>query len=109
MMVREGVLITPPITANLLEGIVRKSILAFSRNKLGLTVVERNIDRSELYMADEAVFCGTGVQMSVIGSIDHRAIGNPAHRPISNQIGQLFRNVLLGEEPEYLHWLSKVY
>ncbi len=76
MMVRKGTLITPPVTANLLEGVVRKSLVEMARDKLGLAVEEREIDRSELYLADEAFFCGTGVQMAAVSSIDHRIIGN---------------------------------
>lgn len=109
MMVRGGVLVTPPVTANLLEGIVRKSLIQLAREKLGLEVQERQIDRSELYMADEAFFCGTGVQMAAIGSIDHRTVGDAGTSPVTRALGELFQRVLTGDEPDYLHWLSPVY
>ena len=109
MMVRKGTLITPPVTANLLEGVVRKSLVEMARNRLGLEVEEREIDRSELYLADEAFFCGTGVQMAAISSIDHRTIGDGEKGPITLQIGDLLQRVLIGEEPEYQHWLTPVY
>jgi branched-chain amino acid aminotransferase len=109
MMVRDGTLITPPVTANLLEGVVRKSLLVLARDKLGIAVEEREIDRSELYMADEAFFCGTGVQMAAVSSIDHRMIADGNKGPVTHQLGELFRAVLIGEEPDYMDWLTPVY
>ncbi len=109
MMVRHDTLITPPISANLLEGVVRKSLLALARDKLGIAVEEREIDRSELYMADEAFFCGTGVQMAAVSSIDHRAVGDGNKGPVTQQLGELFQNVLFGEESDYMDWLTPVY
>ena len=109
MMVRKGVLITPPVTANLLEGIVRRSLIQLARNELNLSVEERDIDRSELYLADEAFFCGTGVQMAAIKSIDHRTIGTGSMGPVTKQIGSLFADILHGRDHRYMHWLSPVY
>ncbi len=109
MMVRKGILITPPVTANLLEGIVRNSLIEIAKNELGLSVVEREIDRSELYLADEAFFCGTGVQMATVSSIDHRTIGTGEMGPITRNIGELFSRILIGEEEKYLPWVSPVY
>ena len=109
MMVRDGAVITPPVTANLLEGIVRKSLVELARERLGLRVEERNIDRSELYLADEVFFCGTGVQMAAVGSIDHRTINDGAKGPVTRELGDLFRRVLTGEEADYRHWVTPVY
>ena len=109
MLVRDGKLVTPPITANLLEGVVRKSMIEIAENEMGIETEQRNIDRSELYMADEAFFCGTGVQMAAIGSIDHRPIGNGGKGPITEQLGKLFFDVLTGENPKYQHWITAVY
>ena len=109
MMVRDGTLITPPVTANLLEGIVRKSLVELATQALDISVVERNIDRSELYLADEAFFCGTGVQMAAVTSIDHRTIGDGKPGPVTQKMGKLFARVLHGEETGYAHWLSPVY
>jgi branched-chain amino acid aminotransferase len=106
MLVREGVVITPPVTANLLEGVTRRTLIQLLRDELGLDVVEREIDRSELYLADEALFCGTGVQIAAIGSIDHRRLGDGATGPVTQQIRDLYFRVVLGEEPKYMHWLS---
>ncbi|MGB5708468.1 MAG: branched-chain amino acid transaminase [Arenicellales bacterium] len=109
MMVRDDKLVTPPITANLLEGVVRKSLIELARNELGIAVEEREIDRSELYMADEAFFCGTGVQMAAVASIDHRSIGDGSKGPVTQALGDLFNRILIGEEPDYMHWLTPVY
>lgn len=109
MMVRDGVLITPPITANLLEGVVRRSMIEIARDKLGISVEQREIDRSELYLADEIFFCGTGVQMAAVGSVDHRTIGDGSKGPITAEIGDAFEKILLGEDDKYAHWISPVY
>ena len=109
MMVRDGRLITPPITANLLEGVVRRSMAELARDRLGLEFEQREIDRSELYMADEAFFCGTGVQMAAIGSFDHRQVGDGGKGPVTTALSDLFYRVITGEEEEYRHWLTPVY
>ena len=109
MMVRKGTLITPPVSANLLEGVVRRSLLELARDKLGIEVEQRQIDRTELYLADEAFFCGTGVQMAAVGSIDHRSIGDGGKGPVTAALGELFARVLTGEEPDYAHWVTSVY
>lgn len=108
MMVRDGVLITPPITANLLEGITRKSLLLLARQELGLEVVEREIDRSELYLCDEAFYCGTGAQVTPISSIDHRPVGNGEVGAITSQLREIFFGVVQGNLPQYQHWLTPI-
>jgi branched-chain amino acid aminotransferase len=108
MMIRDGALVTPPITANLLEGITRRTILHLAREELGLEVIERDIDRSELYIVEEAFYCGTGAQVAAIGSIDHRIVGDGATGPITQQIRDLYFRVVLGQEQKYMHWLSPV-
>lgn len=108
MMVRDGVLITPPITSNLLEGITRRTLIYLARKELSLEVIEREIDRTELYLADEAFFCGTGVQITAIGSIDHRPVGQGTIGPITQQIRELYFRVVMGEEPDYMHWLTPI-
>lgn len=109
MIVRDGVVITPPVNANVLEGITRNSLITLIREELGLDVVERDIDRTELYSADEAFFCGTGVQIVAIGSIDHRTIGCDGTGPITQRLQELYCRVLRGEESKYMSWLSPVF
>ena len=108
MMVRDGVVITSPITANILEGITRKSLLVLMRKELGLEVVEREIDRSELYLCDEAFYCGTGAQVTPITSIDHRNVGDGNVGTITEQIRELFFRVVFGKEAKYKQWLTPI-
>ena len=108
MIVRDGVVITPPVTANILEGITRRTVIQLLRDDLGLDVAERNIDRSELYLADEAFFCGTGVQIAAISSVDHRPVGDGATGVITRQIADLYARVVTGEEAKYMDWLTPI-
>ena len=104
-----GKVIRPPVTANILEGITRRSLIALMRDELQLEVVERHIDRSEFYLADEAFLCGTSVQMVAIASIDHYPIGWGAAGPITRQLNGLYSRVLRGEENKYMSWLAPVF
>ena len=108
MIVRQGAVITPPVTANLLEGITRRTLITLIRDELGLEVIERDIDRTELYLAEEAFFCGTGVQTVAIGSIDHHTIGQGVIGPITQRLYELHHRVLRGEVEKYMNWLSPV-
>ena len=108
-MVRHGMLITPPVHSNVLEGITRRSLIQLAQEELGLTVVERDIDRSEVYVADEAFLCGTGVQVASIASVDHRPVGTGQMGPITRQLRDLYFRVVRGEEPRYHHWVTAVY
>lgn len=108
MMIRDDVLITPPVTANLLEGITRRTVIQLAREVVGLDVIERDIDRSELYLAEEAFFCGTGVQIAAIGAIDHRTVGNGATGPITQQLRAAYFDVVLGRNSVYQQWLTPV-
>lgn len=108
-IVRDGVLITPPVQTNVLEGITRRSVIALAQQELGLRVVERDIDRSEVFIADEAFFCGTGVQIASIASVEHRAIGTGQMGPITQQMRDLYFRVVRGQEPKYREWLTPVY
>ena len=78
-MIRNGVAYTPPVTENILEGITRATIMTLLRDELGIPVVERPIDRTELYVCDELILCGTGAQIAPVGSVDHRPVGNGGH------------------------------
>jgi len=108
MMVRKGQVITPPITDNILEGITRRTLIQLIRDELGIEVVERSIDRSELYLADEAFYCGTGAQVKPIASVDHRLVGTGKVGPITNQIRDLYFRVVTGREEKYMDWLSPI-
>lgn len=108
-MVRNGTLITTPITSNVLEGITRRTLIQLAKEELGLAVEERIIDRSELYVADEAFYSGTGVQIAAISRIDHRAVGRGEPGPITAAIRELYLRIVYGQEPKYGEWLTPVY
>src|SRR5438874_1543381 len=75
-MVRDGIFVTPPVSADILEGITRTLLMGLVRDELGLEVVERSIDRTELYTCVELILCGTGAQVSPVIELDHRTIGS---------------------------------
>jgi branched-chain amino acid aminotransferase len=106
-LVRKGVLVTPPVTADILEGITRRSLIELAREQ-GFQVEEREIDRTELYVADEMFLCGTGVQLAPVTSIDRRTIGSGRPGPITAAVQRRFFDVIRGRVPEYNHWLTPV-
>ena len=103
-MVRNGKLITSPLSNNVLEGITRDSIIEIAEKELGISVIERQIDRSELFIADEVFFCGTGAQVSAIGNIDHYKIGNGEMGEITKKIQELYFDIVRGKVARYSHW-----
>ena len=107
-IVRDGILITPPGTDNILEGIVRSSILRIAADE-GIPVTVRAIDRTELYIADEAFLCGTGAQISPVSSIDHRAVGEGTLGSITKRIKDIYFRAVHGDEPRYRAWVTPVY
>ena len=106
-LVRDGALVTAPITGDILEGITRRTMLQFARDE-GIPIEERDIDRSELYIVDEAFFCGTGVQIAPITSIDGRPVGDGIPGPISLKLREIFFDTVRGRNPDYVHFLTKV-
>ncbi len=108
-IVRDSVLITPPVTENILEGITRKVVIELARDELGIRTLERPIDRTELYVADEAFFCGTGVQIVAITKIDHRPVGSGRIGPIVKAIRDLYFDVVRGRVRKYRQWCTPVY
>jgi len=106
-MVRDGVALTPPVSDDLLEGVTRKAIMELLDHE-GIPVQERSIDRSELYVADEAFLCGTGVQVSPIIEIDHRPIGSGGIGPIGRLVRDRYFEAVRGRLPEYAHWLTPI-
>lgn len=106
-MVRHGALVTPPITANILEGITRRTILQLAADE-GIPVVEREVDRTELYLAEELFFSGTGVQVTAIGRVDRRPVGDGSIGPVTARLRERFFEMVRGGRPEYHHWLTRV-
>lgn len=108
-MVRDGKLITPSLDQDILEGIVRRSIIEIAQKEFGLEVIERPIAPTELYIADELFFSGTGVQVAWIKEVDYRQISNGKIGPISKKIQDLFFNIVSGKKPKYENWITSVY
>jgi branched-chain amino acid aminotransferase len=107
-MVRDGALVTPPVTADILEGITRDSILQLAA-ELGILIEERQIDRTELYIADEIFFCGTGAQVAPCVKIDGRQIGDGQIGPVAKKIGDLYYAVAHGDDNRHAEWRTAVY
>ena len=108
-IVRNGVLITPPVTDNVLEGITRRRMLELARNDLGIETDERSIDRTELYVADEVFLCGTGAQISPVIEIDRRTIGTGRPGPTTKDLSHRYFDAVRGKVPAYRDWLTPVY
>jgi len=106
-VVRDGVALTPPVSDDLLEGVTRKALLELLANE-GIPTEIRSIDRSELYVADEAFLCGTGVQVSPIIEIDHRPLGSGKVGPIGRLVRDRYFDAVRGKLPEYSHWLTPI-
>jgi branched-chain amino acid aminotransferase len=108
-LVRKGVVCTPSITENILEGITRRTIIMLLKEVLGVEVVERPIDRTEIYLAEEAFFCGTGVQVAAITQVDHRPIGSGSLGPIARELRRVYFDVVRGRFPKYRDFCVPVY
>jgi branched-chain amino acid aminotransferase len=106
-IVREGKIVTPPHTAGILDGISRKSINQIARD-LGHEIVERDIARAELYLADEVFLCGTAAELVPVREIDDHAIGDGQRGPVTTDIQRVFDDALHGRDPRYGEWLDIV-
>jgi branched-chain amino acid aminotransferase len=106
-VVRDGTLITPPVSDDILEGVTRRAIITLATD-LGIPVEIRSVDRSELYVCDELFLCGTGVQVSPVIEVDHRPVGTGAIGPISRAISERYFAAVRGNLPEYRSWLTPI-
>jgi branched-chain amino acid aminotransferase len=108
-MIRKATLITPPVSDNILEGITRATLMQYWSEDLGLPIIERPIDRTELYIADEVILCGTGAQISGVGEIDHRQVGDGKVGPFTRQLDEVYSRLVRGEIEKYREWCTPVY
>src|SRR4051794_9484226 len=106
-VVRDGVLLTPPVSDDILEGVTRRAILSLARDA-GLPTEIRSIDRSELYVCDEVFLCGTGVQMSPVIEVDHRVVGAGVVGPVARLLSERYFAAVRGNLPKYKSWLTAV-
>ncbi|AGY59779.1 branched-chain amino acid transaminase [Gloeobacter kilaueensis] len=105
-VVRDGRLITPSVSSNILEGITRATVIELAQKELGLAVEARPVDRTELYTADELFLCGTATEVAPVTRVDHRAIADGSVGPITRAVRQLYAQVVRAGLPDYLHWLT---
>jgi branched-chain amino acid aminotransferase len=108
-LLRNGVWATPPVTDNVLEGITRRSIIQYMREDLKWDIVERSVDRTEVYLADEMFFSGTGVQIAPITKVDHRNVGTGKIGDKTSELRQLHSDVVHGRVAKYRSWCHPIY
>jgi branched-chain amino acid aminotransferase len=108
MLVRDGVVITPDATSGILESITLDALKTLIREELGLRVVERPVDRTELYLADEVFVCGTAAEITPIVEIDRYAIGDGGAGQVTRELERVFHDVLRGRESRYADWRTPV-
>ena len=106
---RKGKIVTPPVTDNILEGITRNSMMTLLRDELGMEVVERSIDRTEVFLADEAFMVATGAQLVSITRVDHRKLGTGSMGPVTQKLREIYFNVVRGKVAKYRQWCYPVY
>ncbi len=108
-LVRNGALYTPDPSQNVLEGCTRRAIMQIAQEQLKIQVIERSIDRGELYAAEELFFTGTAAGIAHIVSVDHRVVGDGKIGPISKQLSEIYQGVVRNKVPAYADWLTSVY
>ena len=107
-LLRKGGLITPPVTADILEGITRDAVMELAEKELGMPTAQRDVDRTELYAADEVFLTGTGFQIAPVVEVDGRPVGNGEIGPVSGRLQELYFKAARGDNPEYAHWTVAV-
>jgi len=108
-IIKDGVVITPPITDNILEGITRRTVMELCREELGLPVVERPIDRTEVYLCDELLMTGTAAQITAVTRVDFRPVGTGVMGPITTELRQRFDDAVRGRNHRLSRWNVGVY
>ena len=107
-LVRKGGLITPPVTADILEGITRDAVMELAEKELGMPVVEREVGRTELYAADEVFLSGTGFQIAPVVEVDDRPVGTGSIGPVVERLQELYFKAARGGWDDYADWTVSV-
>jgi branched-chain amino acid aminotransferase len=107
-LLRKGGLVTPPVTADILEGITRDAVMELAEKELGMPVMPRDVDRTELYAADEVFLTGTGYQIAPVVEIDGRKVGTGEMGPVAARLQELYFEAARGDNPDYGHWTVAV-
>jgi branched-chain amino acid aminotransferase len=108
-LVIDGKLVTPASYNNILAGITRNTVITLAQDELGIETIERQIDRSELYIADECFLTGTAAHITAVAEIDHRKIGNGEVGKVTGSLQEIYSQVIRGNHPRYLDWCTPVY
>jgi len=107
-MVRNGALVTPPVTSAILESVTRSTLLELAAADLGLRVEEREVDRTELYVAEEAFFCGSGYEMKPVLSVDRFPVGGGRVGKVTRRLWDAYEAVVRGRDKARAGWLTPV-
>ena len=105
-LVVDGKLHTPPIEDSVLPGITRDTVMQLAQSELGLEVVERHIDRSQIYISDECFLTGTAAHLTPVIEVDSRKVGDGKVGPISAKLQKLYFDIVFGRNPKYIHWCT---
>ena len=108
-LVINGKLVTPASYNNILMGITRDTVIKLAQNELGIETIERPVDRSELYTAEECFLTGTAAHITPVAEIDRRNIGNGEIGEITSSLQKIYSEVIRGNNPKYLNWCTPVY
>ena len=108
-LVREGTALTPPVTGGILESITRSTLMQLLEEQMSVPVVEREIDRTELYIADEVWMCGSALEVTPIFSVDRYQVGDGKVGPLTAQLQTEYENCVRGKNPKYSDWVLPVY
>ena len=100
-------MITPSLEDNVLPGITRDTVIQLAHGELGLDLIERSIDRSELYLADEVLLSGTAAHLTPVVELDSRPIGDGRPGPISTKLQEMYFEIVVGRNPKYMHWCTQ--
>jgi branched-chain amino acid aminotransferase len=108
-MIKDGAFVTPPVTDDILEGVTRTLLIGLIKDELGLPVIERSIDRTELYACDELLLCGTGAQVAPVIEVDRRLVGNGKVGEFTQELQNIYFGAVRGESAKHKGWTIPVY
>ena len=109
LLVRDGKVIAPPVTSGILESVTRDTVKVLVEEVLKIPFIERVVDRTELYLAEEVFFVGTGWEIKPVASVDRIVVNEGKVGKITSRIQVLYKKVVMGEDSRYLSWLTPVY
>ena len=108
-IVRDNILITPPLTASVLESITRSTIIKIAEKELNIKTIERDIDRTELYISDEIFLCGSAMEVVSVLNVDGIFINKNIPGKITEKIKEMYFKIVRGEMEKYINWLTPIY